>query len=169
MLRALSSSASGIGLVLYSLVAILFVTAVVSAALSTIDSILIAVSGIASDNLENRQQPSKRKQLRLLAWVLILAGFLFSADPPTFIVDLASLQLSGLTALLPCLLGPLFGYDKPHAGWGAFVFGLTPVLAERILGVGFWGIDPGVVGLASGTAALVLISWAQRTTSRLRP
>ena len=156
VLRSLASTASEGWLFAYNLLAILFITAVISAAVSTVDSILIAVAGIASDNLDNPVQDDKKRQLRFLAWVLLFAGILFSANPPRFIVELAGIQLSGLTALLPCLLGPLFGYDKVQSGWSALVFGLGPIFIGELAGVDFWGVDPGVVGLASGTLALLI-------------
>lgn len=155
VLRLLARDASGPYLLVYSVVAILFMTAVISAAVSTMDSVLLAVAGIASDNLDGIELNRPKHKRRIVAWVFLIAAFVFADSPPTFIVDLARIQLAGLTALLPCLLGPLFGFDKKLAGWFAFAGGLAPILASQAFGIHFSGIDPGVIGLGTGLVGLV--------------
>lgn len=154
VLRHLVENSGGVLKFVLFVIGVLFITAVISAALSTIDSVLLAISGIGSDNLEVSKADSRRK-LKPLSWLILAAALVLSTQPPTFIVTLASIQLSGLTALLPCLLGPLFGCTSRLSGWGAFVGGLVPVIAGRFSDIDFWGIDPGVVGLALGTLGLL--------------
>jgi Na+/proline symporter len=156
VLRHLVTNAGSGYKILLFVVGTFFITAVISAALSTIDSVLLAIAGIASDNIEQSSPTQERRKLKPLSWAIILVGLLLASQPPTFITTLAAIQLSGLTSLLPCLLGPLFGYRSKISGWCAFVGGLAPILASRAAGVDFWGVDPGVIGLAVGLMGLQL-------------
>lgn len=156
VLRHLVENASGgLKLILFG-VGVLFIAAVISAALSTIDSVLLAISGIGSDNLKPSDETGERRKLKPLSWVILAAALMFSFQPPPLIVTLASIQLSGLTALLPCLLGPLFNFRSKFSGWFSFVAGLAPLVAARFPGVSFMGIDPGVIGLIFGIFGLLL-------------
>jgi len=156
VLRSLAGNTSGPFLLIYNLVAVLFITAVISAAVSTVDSLLISIAGIASDNIDEMKPTDSKRKLKVVSWVLLGAGLLFSANPPTFIVDLAQIQLAGLTALLPCLLGPLFGFEKKSSGWLALFFGLLPILLVQFTDISFAGFDAGLVGLILGILGLLL-------------
>lgn len=156
VLRSLVESSDGIFRIALFIIGALFITAVISASVSTIDSILIAIAGIASDNLEDPQNVGKRRKLKPLSWVIILAGLVFSANPPTLITDLASIQLSGLTALLPCLLGPLYGYSSRTSGWAALGLGMLPIMAPMFVEYETFDIDAGVIGLVLGIIGLHL-------------
>ena len=158
VIRDISSKTSGLGSILFFLVATLFMSAVLSAAVSTIDSLLLAVSGIVSDNISNDDKGNKSKpKLKLLTILLLVGGLVFATQPPLFIVSLAQIQLAGLTALLPCLLGPLFGINSKFSGWLALSFGIIPVILIKFLNIPIiWGIDVGIIGLFCGLIGLFL-------------
>jgi len=163
VLRSMADNASGVYLVAYNLIAILFITAVISAAVSTVDSLLISIAGIASDNVDELKPSETKHKLKIVSWLLLGAGLLFSANPPTFIVDLARIQLAGLTALLPCLMGPLFGFDRKLSGWLALVLGLAPIFIVQLTPIKFAGIDAGVVGLGAGSVGLLIGHYVSRS------
>lgn len=161
VIRDLSQKTSGVGSIIFFVIATLFMSAVLSAAVSTIDSLLLAVSGIVSDNIYNEENLTKennnKPKLKLLTILLLVGGLIFAAQPPLFIVSLAQVQLAGLTALLPCLLGPLFGITNKISGWSALIFGIVPVLIIKFFEVNIiWGIDVGIIGLLGGLLGLGL-------------
>lgn len=155
VIRHLAINIDGFYYYAFFVVAILFMAAVLSAAVSTIDSLLLAVSGIVSDNFYSKQTEKAKPKLKLLTLFLLVGGLLFSAQPPLFIVSLAQIQLAGLTALLPCLLGPLFGINNKIAGWLAILLGIVPVLIIKFFSIPTWEFDAGLVGLILGTIGLL--------------
>jgi SSS family solute:Na+ symporter len=156
VIRDISTHTSGIYNLIFFGVATLFMAAVLSAAISTIDSLLLAVSGIISDNFYNdREQNQKKPKLKILTILLLVGGLIFSSQPPLFIVSLAQVQLAGLTALLPCLIGPLFGLSSKYSGWMSLVFGIVPLIIIKTLELPIiGGFDIGIVGLIGGIIGL---------------
>lgn len=157
VLRTLKTAFSGnIYAVIFFVVSILFISGVISAAVSTIDSLLLAVTGILSDNVPNENKTENKPTYKIVTAVILILGIILAAKPPLFIVTLAQIQLAGLTALLPCLLGPLFGINNKISGWLAIILGLTPVLANKFLDIKYFGIETGVVGLVMGLIGLLI-------------
>ncbi len=157
VIRHLASNLSGFYSVIFFIVAILFMAAVLSAAISTIDSLLLAISGIVKDNFyKDNETKNLRLYLKIFAVFLLVGGLLFSSQPPMFIVSLAQIQLAGLTALLPCLLGPMFGITNKIAGWFAISFGIISVIVIKFTNISIWGFDVGIAGLILGIAGLLM-------------
>ncbi|MDZ4757503.1 MAG: hypothetical protein SGJ10_05110 [Bacteroidota bacterium] len=137
-------------------ISVLFISGVISAAVSTIDSLLLAITGIIRDSAMLDYTRENKRIFRIFTSIILILGIVLSSKPPLFIVNLAQVQLAGLTSLLPCLLGPLFGVNNRVAGWLALVLGLFPIIANKFFGVGFWGVEIGVVGLIMGLIGLFI-------------
>ena len=155
VLRDLSTSFGGISAALFLIVGILFIGAIVSAAISTIDSLLLAVSGIVVDNFKLSETTTKPK-IKLFTVSILLIGLIFSFSPPIFIVDLAKIQLAGLTALVPCLLGPLFGFSNSRSGWLALILGVLPIVINYFINISIFNLEIGVIGLLMGIIGLFI-------------
>ena len=159
---------SGFAVIGILCVTIMFGGAVVSAAVSTIDSCIIAITGIVGDALpSNTDDKGVKVGLKVAGACVLLGALYFSQKPPLLIVSLAQIQLSGLTALLPCLFGPMIGVKNAQLGWLLLLLGLVPVILGRVIGVTFGGFDPGVVGLSLGLFAIGLI-WLSGMASTVR-
>lgn len=156
VLRHLSEGTDGIIKWVFFGVSVLFMSSIVSAAISTIDSLVISVSGIVTDVIRRENQGILKIKYKLPTFLLLVLGFLLAMRPPEFIVSLAQVQLSGLTSLVPCLLGPLFGVSNKVSGWLALLLGITPLLLSSLLQVQYFGFDPGFVGFLCGLAGLSL-------------
>jgi Na+/proline symporter len=141
---------------IFFFIAVLFIAGVISAAVSTIDSLLLAVTGIIRDNFPSESTKQTKQGFRLFTIIILVAGIIFSSKPPTFIVSLAQIQLAGLTALLPCLLGPLFGIKNRYAGWLSLILGLLPIIIGNIFNINYFGFDTGIVGLIMGLLGLFI-------------
>lgn len=155
VLRDLSNQFAGVGKYLFFFVGVLFITGILSAAISTIDSLIIAISGIISDNFSVNSNVLNPR-LKWITIAFLILGLLLSSNPPLFIVDLAKIQLAGLTALVPCLLGPLFGVDNKLSGWLALILGISPIIINYFYPLSLWNLNIGVIGLALGLVGLLM-------------
>lgn len=148
---------SGSGAALYYglfAIAVLFIAGIISAAVSTVDSLLLAISGIIRDTFQMKESQSANKKLKVVGILALLLGLIFSSKPPLFIVSLAQIQLAGLTSLLPCLFGPMLGVSNKIGGWTALVLGITPIVLSQFFGIKFFGFDVGLIGLVLGIVGL---------------
>lgn len=144
-------------LFLFSFLAILFTIGVISAAVSTIDSLILAITGIIRDTSFSQAKP--KISLKIFSLTILVFGFVIATKPPVFIVSLAQIQLGGLTALLPCLLAPLFGVKNRFSGWLSLIFGLTPLVLTQIKTLSiknFWGFEAGLVCLITGVFGVLI-------------
>jgi len=155
VLRYLSNQFEGVGKYLFFFVGILFITGVLSAAISTIDSLVIAISGIISDNFSVKSN-ALNPRLKLITVSFLILGLLLSSSPPLLIVDLAKIQLAGLTALVPCLLGPLLGVTNRFSGWLSLILGIGPIIINYFFPINLLNLNIGVIGLAFGLVGLII-------------
>lgn len=153
-------------LILFSLLSILFTSGVISAAVSTIDSLILAITGIIRDS--SIAQNNSKFSLKIFSLIILVLGLIIATKPPEFIVTLAQIQLGGLTALLPCLLAPLFGVKNKYSGWLSLILGLTPLVLSNALGVkNYWGFESGLVCLVTGIIGVFVGLWINSKTSTL--
>ena len=158
VVRSITDKGGALGVALFG-VSVVFVGAIIAAAISTIDSLILAITGIITDNTKGAAESAEPPKLRWVGATILGVAFVFSYNPPRFIVDLAQVQLSGLMALLPCLLGPMFGVKSPVAGWLSVFGGFVPLILARVFDVSFAGFDPGLIALLCGIIGLLVGHW----------
>lgn len=154
-------------LILFSFIAILFTVGVISAAVSTIDSLILAITGIIRDTSFSKGKP--KISLKLFSLIILVFGLIIATKPPEFIVSLAQIQLGGLTALLPCLLAPLFGVKNKFSGWLSLIFGLIPLFLTQIKALNiksYLGFEAGFVCLITGIIGVLIGLWISKWAKR---
>jgi Na+/proline symporter len=152
-------------LYLFTFLSILFTIGVISAAVSTIDSLILAITGIIRDTSFSQDKP--KISLKIFSLIILVFGFVIATKPPEFIVSLAQIQLGGLTALLPCLLAPLFGVRNKFSGWLSLIFGLTPLILTQIKALNiksYWGFEAGLFCLLTGILGVLIGLWINKRT-----
>jgi SSS family solute:Na+ symporter len=141
---------------IFFIISILFMSGVISAAVSTIDSLILTITGIIKDEVVANKSENSYKSLKVVSVFVILIGILAAAKPPLFIVSLAQIQLAGLTGLLPCLLGSIYGFDNKYSGWFSLVLGIFPLLLNKISGITYGNWEIGIICLFGGIVGLIL-------------
>lgn len=161
VLRSLSENISSpISSFVFSIISIFFMSGVISAAVSTIDSLILTITGIIRDeivyqNKSNDILTDTNKPLKILSVIVIIIGLISAAKPPLFIVSLAQIQLAGLTGLVPCLFGSVYGFNNKFSGWFSLILGLLPLLINKIHGITFGNWDIGIICFFSGIIGLI--------------
>jgi len=140
----------------FFIISILFMSGVISAAVSTIDSLILTITGIIKDEILINKYHNPGKSLKIVSVFVVIIGIISAAKPPLFIVTLAQIQLSGLTGLLPCLLGSIYGFENKYSGWFSLVLGISPLLLNKISGLTFGNWEIGVICLFTGIVGLIL-------------
>ena len=138
------------------IVSIAFSVAILSAVTSTIDSLLISITGIFKENMTSKIDNFKALDGKYLMLGIIFIAFVFSLDPPDLIIDLAKIQVGGLMALVPCLLAPTFGITNSKIGWVSILSGLFPLILSKIFNINFSGFDVGLICLISALTGLLI-------------
>ena len=119
---------------------VVFVGALFSAVLSTVDSALLAVSGLASENLYGRLRPNANPQEKLIAAraLTVVAGLAalivaFSGDSIYGLVELAS-SLGSAGLFVSLLIGLHFRFGGEWSALAALAAGLVTIwLADFVL------------------------------------
>jgi SSS family solute:Na+ symporter len=131
-------------------VSLVFIVGVIAAAISTIDSLLLAITAMLNESIF--KEPTKSvKVTKIWIFCILIVSIFFSFKPPAFIVDLARIQVGGLMGLLPCLLAPFHGYNSKFVGWMSLIFGVSSIVVMRVWNPNVFGLDSGVVNLVVGS------------------
>ncbi len=166
VLRNLTAG-NGASRIFLVVIASLFLCGVVAAAVSTIDSLLLSLTAICSESIAGNFAARIGKHRRWMVALLILS-LVLSFNPPAFVADLAKVQSGGLMALLPCLLGPLFGIRSKIAGWTSIVCGCVPLILSKAIAMSFFGFDVGLVNLVTATLGLLIAQGVYALTRSTR-
>jgi Na+/proline symporter len=139
---------------------ILFISAAIAAIMSTVDSALLAISSIATQDIYRRIRPqTKEKSLtyfgKVFSWVLISIAAVFAIYLPQTIWRLMEIKLELLCQISPSIL---IGIHLKQLDKSIILSGLTSgtfiallIILSNMLGLQVpskpWGIHAGVWGL----------------------
>lgn len=148
------------------LLVVLFLLGVVSAAMSTMDSQLLAISGILTRDIMKPlvgQDWEEARELRIskrLAIVVAVFAYVISLRPPALILDMAFLALAGGLQLVPTYIGQFFQRRSSIAATTSIIGGLTTLILVRSFVPRGWlhGLDPGIVGFLVASLLLVVMT-----------
>jgi SSS family solute:Na+ symporter len=148
----------------------LFILGVFCAAMSTIDSQLVAISGIITKDILGNILPEQTDANALLRSKFIIVGiglvtFLISLKRPELVLEMAFLGLAGGTQLVPTYIGQFCARRSSLAAILSIIIGLTVLLGGRyVFADKLGGFDPGIIGLIIGSLTYFIV-WRLEGTS----
>ncbi|HUU92275.1 MAG TPA: sodium:solute symporter family protein [Phycisphaerae bacterium] len=148
-------------------VAALFAVGVIAAAMSTADSVLLAIGSVFARDVYAplaRPEASEKEQMwaaRGVMLVLMVGGLIVALEPPNLIVQLSILSLEGMAILAPVYIGSLTTAGRsPAAAISSIVVGFAVFLACEVLIPRPWlaGFRSGLVAVAAAGACFALVA-----------
>ncbi len=136
-------------------VALLLIVGILSAAVSTLDSIALTVGAMVARDF-GRGLGDARQILagRIVMTLVILFAAWFAIQQARIVDQLAALSAAGLMVTVPCIIGAFFGRGGTAAGALASLGGGTAVAITLVLGLGVSVFDPllsfGVAAVSAG-------------------
>jgi SSS family solute:Na+ symporter len=151
------------------IVALIAMTGVWSAALSTIDSQMLTLSSMFSrDILKNAAHPKITAKgeilsIRIFMVIYILIVFFFSMTPVPFILTLGILSAAGVSTLAPTLLGSVLWKRGTAAGaLSSMIVGSAVLLTLQLTNTKLLGWAPGVWGVIVSFVLYFVVSLATK-------
>ena len=147
-------------------VALLLVLGILSAAISTLDSIALTVGAmIARDVVRNTEAPSDGRQIlagRLVIVGVVLFASYFALQQAAIVDQLAALSAAGLLVTVPPIVGAFFWRRGTAAGAMAGILGGAAVAVWLAMLMGIKVFDPLLPFAVAGTSVglFVLVSLA---------
>jgi SSS family solute:Na+ symporter len=131
------------------IIVLLMTVGIFSAAISTIDSVMLTVSSMfVRDILRVNREISEKRQLAIARWFILLLGiaaFLFAIRRFNLIAVLSVASSAGLLAAVPSIIGG-FWWKRGNAN-GAFISMTGGAILSFVLQITSWkpwGLWPGV-------------------------
>jgi len=153
------------------LIAVIVMVGILSAAISTIDSILLSLSSMAARDIlkagfaAGMTEASELRLGKLIIPILAVVFFVFAywaagkSGLAFMIAPLASAASAGLLMAVPAIVGAFFWRRATAAGaLGSMLGGSIVVLILQLTGTKPLGVWPGVWGLAAGILLYIAIS-----------
>jgi SSS family solute:Na+ symporter len=146
------------------IIALLVLAGIVSAAISTIDAIVLTLSSMFSRDIFRNLVPNAEGGAEVLAGkvfiiVMSLVSLVFAGMQFDLIAVLSVLSSTGLLMLVPTIVGVFFWRGSTAAGSiASMLTGITIVFVLQITGIKPLGQWPALWGFAGSCAAFVAVS-----------
>lgn len=151
-------------------VALLLILGILSAAISTLDSIALTVGAmVARDVLRSESAPSDARQIlagRLTIVAVVLFASYFALENATIVDQLAALSAAGLLVSVPPIVGAFFWRRGTAAGALASILGGAGVALWLALVRGVSVFDPLLPIAVAGTSVGLFVAVSLVTTPR---
>ncbi|PYE80888.1 sodium:solute symporter family protein [Pseudoroseicyclus aestuarii] len=148
-------------------VALLLVVGILSAAISTLDSIALTLGSMVARDLAGQREGQDARQLllgRITVVLVILFAAFFALRQAQIVSQLAALSAAGLCVTVPAIVGAFFWWRGTAAGAIASLLGGAALALWLALGQGVSVFDPAlalsVLGLS--TVLFVIVSLVTR-------
>ena len=149
---------------------------VTGAAMSTSDSVLLALGSMFSRDVYKliiHPDATEKKQMRvarLFMFALMAGGFIIALRPPRLIVQLAILSLEGIAVLAPAYIGAVSSKCPSWVAATSSIFsGLIVFVACETLVPQSWlaGFRPGLVGVVVAGLTYLVVAFLVRRHTQL--
>ena len=151
-------------------VALLLILGILSAAVSTLDSIALAVGAMVARDFVRREAGESDARQILAGRVVIVAVILFAAwfalDQAKIVDQLAALSAAGLLVSVPATVGAFFWRRGTAAGALASILGGAAVAVWLALGQGVSVFDPVLAFSVAGASAALFLGVSLLTRPR---
>lgn len=151
-------------------VALLLILGILSAAISTLDSIALTVGAmVARDVVRSESAPSDARQIlagRLAIVTVVLFASYFALENPAIVDQLAALSAAGLLVTVPPIVGAFFWRRGTAAGALAAILGGAGVAIWLAILLGVSVFDPLLPFAVAGTSIGLFVLVSLATTPR---
>ncbi|MDT0683398.1 sodium:solute symporter family protein [Roseicyclus sp. F158] len=149
-------------------VSLLLIVGILSAAVSTLDSIALTLGAMVARDLAGRETQEARQVFvgRLVVVLVILFAAIFAVQQASIVDQLAALSAAGLIVSVPAIVGAFFWRGGTAAGALASLVGGAALALWLALGAGISVFDPVLCGSVIAASTLLFVGVSAVTRGR---
>lgn len=138
----------------------LFSFGLLGAAMSTADSLMLAIAQISTRDIVRVKNKSVLKAKSLMIGALIIA-FVIGMNPPAIIADMAFYAIKATAALIPAYMALFWSKRNALAALASISAGLLTLITIVVMDIDTYGINDGFITLAVSTLVYLAVAYAR--------